>query len=101
VCTRALCQRDDVGAGEQCVEVVAVGVDRCANDFVEMWTLRLEDVVVPVRSEKGTMPIEVRVIRVNAVGAVQDGEEIWKEVDDHQQPGREDPAQTFAEQDAE
>lgn len=47
------------------------------------------------------MTIEVRVIRVNAIGAVQDGEEIWKEVDDHQQPGREDPAQTFAEQDAE
>jgi hypothetical protein len=52
-----------------------------------MWTVGLYYVVGPVGLEKTAVVVEVAVICRDAIGAVQDCEEIGQQVDQHQQPG--------------
>ena len=82
-----LCERDDIGAREQCVQVIARRLHGRAHDFFKVWARRLQHIVVPIRRENLAMPIEIRVIRRFWIGGVQHGEKIRKEVDQHQQPG--------------
>jgi hypothetical protein len=50
-------------------------------------TVRLYDVIGPVGLEETAVVVEVAVICRDAIGAVQDCEEIGQQVDQHQQPG--------------
>jgi hypothetical protein len=52
-----------------------------------MWTVGLYNVVRPVCFEERTVVVEVAKICRDAIGAVQDCEEIGQQVDQHQQPG--------------
>jgi len=76
-------QRDDVDAREHGAEVIAIRVGRSTNDFLEVWTLGVEDVVRPVRFQYSAVCFEVAQIRCDAIGAVYDSEKIWEQVDQH------------------
>ena len=77
---------DDVHASEQRTQVVAIGVDRGANHFVEMGPGRLKDIVVPVGSEERAMALKVLAICRVAISGIENGEKIRKEIDQHQRP---------------
>jgi hypothetical protein len=50
-------------------------------------TIGLYDVIRPVGFEETAVVVEVAVICRDAIGAVQDCEEVGQQVDQHQQPG--------------
>ena len=52
-----------------------------------MRTVRLYDVISPVGLEETAVVVEVAEVSRDAIGAVQNCEEIRQQVDQHQQPG--------------
>jgi hypothetical protein len=81
------CESDDVHPLEHRAEISTSGKGGGFNDLGEMRTVGLDDVIGPVRFEETTVVVEVAEICRDAIGAVQDCEEIGQQVDQHQQPG--------------
>ena len=77
-------ERDDIGAAEHRAQILAIGAHRVTNDFLEVRTGGLDDVVVPVRLEQRTMRFEVPVVCGGRVRALQYREKIGQQVDQHE-----------------
>ena len=75
---------DHIDACEHRAEVIAVGVRGGANYFLEVRSLGVQDVVCPVRLENSAVRFEVAQVSSDAISAVYDSKEIWKQVDQHQ-----------------
>ena len=73
----------DIDACEHGAEVIAIGVRSSANDFLEVRSLWIEDVVGPVRVKDSAMRFEVAHICGDAICAVDDSEKIGEQVDQH------------------
>ena len=69
-------------------EIGPVGANRRACDVGEMRTIRVEHVVVPVRLEQTAVGGEVAAVGGDGIGSGEECEKVWKEIDQHQQPGR-------------
>jgi hypothetical protein len=78
---------NNVHSLEHRAEISASGKRSGFYDFGEMRAVWLDDVVGPVCFEETTVVVEVAEICRDAIGAVQDCEEIGQQVDQHQQPG--------------
>ena len=76
-------ERDDVGALEHLLEVGAIGQRRGADDVPEVGAVGIDDVVVPVGLEETAVSGVVALVGGDAVGAVENGEEIGQQVDQH------------------
>ncbi len=74
---------DDVGASEHRVQVGAIGGDGRAHDLVEVRAVGVDDVVVPVRGEQRPVRLEVALVGGDAILALENGEEIGQQVDQH------------------
>ena len=48
-----------------------------------MRAFRIDNVVLPVRLEKSAVGLEVTLVGGDAVGAIENSEEIWQQVDQH------------------
>jgi hypothetical protein len=76
-------ERDDVGALEHVAEVGPIGERGAAGDVAEMRTVGIDDVVVPVGLEDPAVRLVVALVGGDAVGAVENGEEVGQQVDQH------------------
>ena len=76
-------ERDDVGALEHRAEIDAARAVRQSDDVQEVRTCRVDDVVVPVGFEEAAVGGEVALVGGDAVGAVENGEEIRQQIDQH------------------
>ncbi len=80
-------QRHHVHPLEHCAEIHSSSERGGLHHLGEMRTIGLYDVIRPVGFEETAVVVEVAVICRDAIGAVQDCEEIGQQVDQHQQPG--------------
>ena len=76
-------ERDHIGTLEHLLQIGPIGESCCPNHVAEVWTLGVDDVILPVRLEEATVSFEVAVIGGDAVGAIEYGEEIGQQVDQH------------------
>jgi hypothetical protein len=74
---------DDVGPGEHRTQVGAGSVDCPLDDVAEMWTFRVDDVIVPVCLQQPPVGGVVALVGCDPVGALENGEEIREQVDQH------------------
>src|SRR5476651_1220250 len=80
---RGACQRDDVRTLEHLAEIGAVRERGAPYDVGEMRAFGVNDVVVPVRLEKMAVGFVVSLVCGDAVGAIENGEKIRQQVDQH------------------
>jgi hypothetical protein len=76
-------QRDDIGALQHCAEITPVRVHRRVYDITKVRTFGIDDVIVPVCLEKTAVRGEVAVVGSGSVSAIENGKEIWQQVDQH------------------
>ena len=76
-------ERDDVGALEHRRQIRAIGEHGRPHDVREVRTVGIDDVVVPVRLEDSAVGFEVALVGGEAVGAIENGEKIGQQVDQH------------------
>ncbi len=76
-------ERDHIGPLEHLLQIAAIGESGCPNDIAEVRTLGIDDVILPVGLEESTVGFEVTLIGGDAVGAIEYGEEIGQQVDQH------------------
>ena len=80
-------ESDDVHPLEHRAQISPSCKSSRSDYFREMRAIRLDDVVRPVGFEETAVVVEVAEICRDAIGAVQDCEEVGQQVDQHQQPG--------------
>ena len=73
----------DIGALEHRAKIAAVGAHRLADDIQEVRAARLDDVVVPIRAEQWAIRFEVAVVCCDRIDALQHGEEVRQQIDEH------------------
>ena len=73
----------DVGALEHRAEITSLRVHRGADDVLEMGSVGIDDVVMPVRLEEAAVGGEVALVGGGAVGAVENSKKIGQQVDQH------------------
>jgi hypothetical protein len=54
-----------------------------STTFEEVWTFRVDDVVLPVRLEQRAVRVEVAAVGGGAVRAREDGEKVGEQIDQH------------------
>ena len=74
---------DHVGALEHVSQIRTVGERRSTYDVAEVWTIGVDDVVVPVRLEDTAVGFEVALVGGDAIGAIEYSEKIRQQVDQH------------------
>ena len=80
---RLLDDRDDIHILEQPPEIGAVGAQRGLDDRLGVRRARVQDVVLPVCAQEGTMAIKVLVVRRGRIWRGQRREELRNEIDEH------------------
>jgi hypothetical protein len=76
-------ERDDVGSLEHLLQVGTICQRRRADYVDEVRTIRIDDVILPIGLEDTAMGFEVALVGGDAISAIQYGEEIWQQVDQH------------------
>ena len=76
-------ERDHIGPLKHLLQIGAIGERGRSYDVAEVWPFGIDDVVLPVRLEETTVGFEVAVIGGDAIGAMEYGEEIGQQVDQH------------------
>ncbi len=77
-------ERHHVGAFQHRAKVGSVGKYCGAYDLVEEGTIGVDDVVVPVWFENPAVKGEVLSVSSEIIGVIEDGEEVWDQIDQHQ-----------------
>ena len=85
---RSLGERHDIGSLEHGAKISAARANDGVDDVKKVGTIRINDVVLPVGVEDAAVGFEVALVGGDRVGALKGGEEIRKQVDKHQRPGR-------------
>src|SRR3989449_3209078 len=73
----------DVHVLEQPLEIGTIGTQRHGDDWLGVGRLRIEHVILPVRTQHGTMAIEILVVRRGGIWRGQRCEEFRNEIDEH------------------
>jgi hypothetical protein len=77
------CERNDVGTLEHLPKIGPIGKDSGANDVGEMGPIAVNDVILPIRLENSTVGLKVALVSGDSVGAIENGEKIGQQVDQH------------------
>jgi hypothetical protein len=77
------CERDHVSAFEHLAKVGSIGQRGGANDVGEVWSIAVNNVVLPVRLEDSAVSLKVALIGGDPVGAIENGKKIGQQVDQH------------------
>jgi hypothetical protein len=76
-------ERDDIDAVEHRRQIRSTSRQARSHDVHEVWTVGIDDVVVPVRFEDLLMSSEVALVSGEAIGAVENSKKIRQQVDQH------------------
>ena len=80
---RLPCAKNKGLALEHAEKVGPVGRHRLADDLTDVWPGRVDDVVVPVRGQERLVGSEVALIGRDPIRALQHGQEIREQIDQH------------------
>ncbi|MDQ2668382.1 MAG: hypothetical protein M3Z05_20660 [Gemmatimonadota bacterium] len=76
-------QRDHVSAFEHLPKIGAIREGGRAHDISEVGTIAVDNVILPVRLENSAVGLKVALVGGDSVGAIENGEKIWQQVDQH------------------
>src|SRR5690606_25426898 len=78
-----VCSPGNVVLLEHRVQIGAIGLDRRAHDVQKVGPVGIENVVMPIGIQETAMRLVVRAIGSDSIGALQYGEKVRNEIDEH------------------